>query len=316
MLVSRRTIVVRGALGLWFAPPLCQAYAQSSADWAVAFSEALNADEAEASKLGLPRTDRTRAGTTVKLTEENAYIEGMPRLVDLLERSSSSPNASDLANDASKLLSDLNDRERVPPDHFTQPGGTRGPRPSLDALRKDYLTLFKSCNSRPEFVGTVNWHVQTISRFSSRYKQLASVVSIPWYFIAIVHGLEASFNFGAHLHNGDRLTQRTVHIPRNKPDKWLPPSDWRSSAIDALQEQGFVGKSDWSLERMLYRWESYNGFGYRSRGVHTPYLWSFSNNYSSGKFVKDGHYDRKAVSKQCGAAVMLKGLVNAGLVTL
>jgi lysozyme family protein len=42
----------------------------------------------------------------------------------------------------------------------------------------------------------------------------------------------------------------------------------------------------------------------------TPYLWSFSNNYEKGKFVADGHYDPEAVSKQCGAALMLKAIMR------
>jgi lysozyme family protein len=65
---------------------------------------------------------------------------------------------------------------------------------------------------------------------------------------------------------------------------------------------------------MLYLLEAYNGFGYRPRGVPTPYLWSFSNLYRSGKYVADGKFDRNAVSKQCGAAVMLRVLQERGQV--
>jgi lysozyme family protein len=61
---------------------------------------------------------------------------------------------------------------------------------------------------------------------------------------------------------------------------------------------------------MLYLLEGYNGFGYRRRGVPTPYLWSFSNIYESGKFVLDGKFDPNAVSKQCGAALMLKAVLG------
>lgn len=64
---------------------------------------------------------------------------------------------------------------------------------------------------------------------------------------------------------------------------------------------------------MLYLLEAYNGFGYRSQFVPTPYLWSFSNLYSAGKFVADGKFDATAVSKQCGAAVMMRVLQERGL---
>ena len=63
---------------------------------------------------------------------------------------------------------------------------------------------------------------------------------------------------------------------------------------------------------MLYLLEKYNGFGYRNMGKATPYLWSFSNLYEKGKYVADGRFDPEAVSKQCGAGVMLKALLDQG----
>ena len=83
-----------------------------------------------------------------------------------------------------------------------------------------------------------------------------------------------------------------------------------------MRFDGFQDLKDWSLERMLYRWESYNGFRSRRNGINTPYLWSFSNNYAKGKFVADNVWDPNAVSKQCGAAVLLRVLVDRKLIRL
>jgi len=71
--------------------------------------------------------------------------------------------------------------------------------------------------------------------------------------------------------------------------------------------------NNWSTGRMLHLLESFNGFGYRPFKVPTPYLWSFSNLYEKGKYVRDGEYDPNAVSQQCGAAVILKAGRNSGL---
>lgn len=60
------------------------------------------------------------------------------------------------------------------------------------------------------------------------------------------------------------------------------------------------------------RLEAYNGFGYRRIGRVSPCLWSFSNHYGRGKFVADGKLNACARSQQCGAAVMLKLLADAG----
>jgi lysozyme family protein len=124
--------------------------------------------------------------------------------------------------------------------------------------------------------------------------------------------MEASLNFQTHLHNGDSLTERTLHEPKNRPERGSPPFTWEESAKDALTLEHLDQWHDWSLAGILYRLERYNGFGYRRRHppVSTPYLWSFSNFYTSGKYVRDGVFSETAVSDQCGAAVLLFQLNN------
>jgi lysozyme family protein len=180
-------------------------------------------------------------------------------------------------------------------------------------LQEEYAAWFAAIELRDEHRQSTDWHLALMRQARARYSAVGQRTGVPWYFIAAIHGLEASFNFRAHLHNGDfPLLRRTRQVPAGRPLVWLPPSDWESSALDALRLLGFAGQSDWSLPRTLYRLEAYNGFGYRRRGLPTPYLWSFSNHYERGKFVADGRYDPRARSQQCGAAVMLKLLDQAG----
>lgn len=197
-------------------------------------------------------------------------------------------------------------------------GALEGTAPTFDQLRGEYETLFANCSIRPDKTGEAAWYRKLILKGRSRYEEASARTGVPWWFVAIVHGMEAGFDFAGHLHNGDPLTARTVQVPRGRPSVWNPPSDWLSSAIDALEHEGFTGKTDWSVARALYRWEAYNGFGYRKARVHiaSPYLWSFSNHYARGKYTADGHYNPNAVSKQCGTAVMLKALQKAGDVAL
>lgn len=184
---------------------------------------------------------------------------------------------------------------------------------SFELLRGEYRRMFGNLEVRSERQDAVDFHIAMIRKSRDRYERAGARTGVPWFFIAVTHALESSFNFRAHLHNGDfPLSARTRQVPAGRPRVWLPPSDWESSAIDALNLQGFSGQSDWSLERTLHRLEAYNGFGYRRLGVPTPYLWSFSQHYTSGKFVADGKFNRTARSQQCGAAVMLKRLDAAG----
>jgi hypothetical protein len=70
--------------------------------------------------------------------------------------------------------------------------------------------------------------------------------------------------------------------------------------------------SDWSIPGLLYKLEEYNGFGYRlyHPSVKSPYLWSFTNQYDAGKYVKDGTWSSTARSEQCGAAAILRRLAE------
>lgn len=180
------------------------------------------------------------------------------------------------------------------------------------ALRAEYERLFNSCIIPPKNLPSVEKLNGQLTGNTSRYQSVGDQLGIPWFFIAVIHNMEASQNFKAHLHNGDPLTARTVQVPAGRPKKGTPPFSWEDSAEDALAMRGLGAKTDWSLAGMLYQLEGYNGWGYRLHHPHvlTPYLWSFSNHYTSGKYVADGTWSDTAVSKQCGAAVLLRRMAE------
>lgn len=196
----------------------------------------------------------------------------------------------------------------------TRGGSLDAPLPSKDfaALCDEYQAYYDGCEVRPGNEGSVAYYVKRLLRGRPVYEEVgADLNGIPWAFIGVLHGMECGFSFAGHLHNGDPLGARTVHVPAGRPQNGLPPFTWRQSAADALTMKGFDQVSDWSTPHMLYLIEKYNGFGYRMRRLPTPYLWSFSNRYEKGKYVADGRFDPNAVSKQCGAALMLKAAAAA-----
>lgn len=178
------------------------------------------------------------------------------------------------------------------------------------ALKDEYAAWYAACALRPERKGELAYYLKRLTQGQPTYQQVGAELNIPWVFIGITHGMECGFNFKGHLHNGDPLTARTVQVPKGRPATGNPPFTWSQSARDALIFKGYHQVTDWSLPHMLYLFERYNGMGYRRRGVPTPYLWSFSNLYEKGKFVADGRFDPEAVSKQCGAALMLKAVLG------
>ena len=174
------------------------------------------------------------------------------------------------------------------------------------SLTNEYQHLFDTCVIREGKYPVLNKCVQTIAAGKEAYESISAATGIPWYFIGIIHNMECSCNFNKHLHNGDPLTARTVQVPKGNPKKGNPPFTFFDSAIDALNVEGFTKWADWSIGGMLYCFEKYNGFGYRKKNINSPYLWSCSNQYSRGKFVKDGVFDPNAVSSQVGTAVILR----------
>jgi lysozyme family protein len=176
-------------------------------------------------------------------------------------------------------------------------------------LAAEYRLQFDACVPEAGKEALIQAQLKKIRPGEMRYRALGERLGIPWHFIAIVHSLECGSDFRLHLHNGDPLTARTVQVPKGRPAAGNPPFTWETSAEDALQMKGLVNQPDWSLSAMLFRWEAFNGFGYRVRGLATPYLWSFSNIYQGGLFVADHVFEADARSKQCGAAVLLKKLL-------
>ena len=204
--------------------------------------------------------------------------------------------------------------DTLEPGHDDRNGALRW-RPLTPARRrKQYELLYESCLVRPNRRAAVDQLVAADHQDSRpRYEKVGKALGIPWYVVGIIHSLEASGNFTRHLHNGDPLTARTTHVPAGRPKTGKPPFTWEQSAIDALRGQGLAAWKDWSVPGTLFQLEGYNGFGYRDHHptVPSPYLWSFSNHYTRGKYVADGHFSPTAVSQQCGAALLLKRLAGA-----
>ena len=186
-----------------------------------------------------------------------------------------------------------------------------------ESIRKEYSTLFQMLRIRPERLPEVNSVINTlVIPNEPRYDSVTNRTGVPWFMVAVIEVLETGGNFNAHLHNGDPLTDRTVHVPVGRPKVGVPPFTWEDSATDAMTMYGWATWTDWSAAGCLYLLESYNGFGYRNLNVLSPYLWSFSTYYTSGKYASDGVYDPKEVSEQCGGAVLIRRMAELGIINI
>jgi lysozyme family protein len=184
------------------------------------------------------------------------------------------------------------------------------------ALAKEYNDLFNRCEIAADKMTEVEGVVQRILDFQNRYAAIAAQSTVPWYVIAVIHNMECGLDFTKHLHNGDSLKRRTVNVPAGRPKTSQPPFTFEVSALDALEYDGFTAWTDWSIGGICYKLEGYNGWGYRAHNINSPYLWSYSNLYTRGKFIRDNVWSDKAVSRQCGAAVILRRMSDHGAIDL
>lgn len=184
---------------------------------------------------------------------------------------------------------------------------------TLAALAPEYFRLFLTCQPDPKREAQIADLCSRILLHRERYERVASKLPAPpWWVIALLHAMEADLSFSTHLHNGDPLRARTVQEPAGRPTTGQPPFTWEESAWDAVRFDRLDKLRDFSVAGACWAFEKFNGFGYRSRGVRSPYLWAGSNHEQPGKFVADGQFDATARSQQIGAAVLLHRLCTHG----
>ena len=187
-----------------------------------------------------------------------------------------------------------------------------------EGLAEEYVRLYRTCISDTARFDAIDALVDGLLAHKERYESVGETLGIPWYFIAAIHNMESGQDFTKHLHNGDPLTDRTRHVPAGRPPSGSPPFTWEESAEDALKMRRLGRVAEWTLPRLLYELEGYNGWGYRLYHPHvlSPYLWSWSNHYTSGKYIADGRWSDTAKSRQCGAAVLLHRMEERGEIHL
>lgn len=143
------------------------------------------------------------------------------------------------------------------------------------------------------------------------YKTVADSLGCPIAFVACLHVRESSSDVGVfedYLGNGQPLSRVTTIVPKGRG----PFKSWSAGAIDALKVLKGIDKiKSWDLERMIYEWERFNGFGYRKKGINSPYVWSkILTIYKKGKFVKDRTFDKDKVDEQIGCYALYLELVK------
>lgn len=172
------------------------------------------------------------------------------------------------------------------------------------ALADEYATNWTRLRIRVERVQGFNALAKKLKTRIPRYKPVSDATGVPMALIAVLHEREASGDFSTYLGNGQPWNRRTTIVPIGVG----PFASFEDGAIDAIRRQGLHKVLEWSIERALFEAERWNGFGYRNRGLRSPYLWGGTNLQQPGKFVRDGLFDPNVTDTQPGCAPMLYAL--------
>lgn len=154
----------------------------------------------------------------------------------------------------------------------------------------------------PEFMRPAKVAVANKGRYLA-IARAAGMPDIAWVFIAVSHYRESSQDFSKSLAQGDPWNRVSTHVPAGRG----PFKSFEDAAVDALVKCApYAARlKDWSIGGMLTNLERYNGIGYADKGLPSPYIWSGTDQYRKGKYVRDGVFDPDTVDKQLGCAGLI-----------
>lgn len=176
----------------------------------------------------------------------------------------------------------------------------------LIALKAANAKRWANAKTTRDF-STVARHL-VASTAKTRYQAVAAKTGVPWFIIAVIHEREASQDWDTQLGQGDPLHSVSVHVPQGRG----PFATWEDGAYDALVNSSphAAINRDWSPGGALTLLEEYNGLGYANRGIPSPYVWSGTDQYASGKYIRDGVFDPTAIDQQLGCAGLIKSMMK------
>jgi lysozyme family protein len=143
------------------------------------------------------------------------------------------------------------------------------------------------------------------------YQRVEQLTHVPAAGLMALAMREMSGNTHKYLGNGQSLKQRTTIVPLNRgPFLQDYPEDFVSGCLDSLHLDGLdqVWKAigGWSRARFCYESEAWNGWGYRARGIPSPYVFGATSVQLPGKFPRDHVFDANMMDPQLGTLAIVE----------
>ncbi len=175
---------------------------------------------------------------------------------------------------------------------------------TCDQLYEKHKKEVEKAKTNDKFKGDIAAFKKHYEANKAKYESVAEQTNVPAPLIAALHWRESSGNFGTYLHQGDPLGKPPVNVPTNIPT--FGKDEWDKAAAHAINQKKAcrdalgMDKNTKDRAKMAAYAERYNGLGYDGKGVPSPYVYSGTDNYSAGKYIRDHVYSSTAVDKQVG----------------
>ena len=174
-------------------------------------------------------------------------------------------------------------------------------------LAAEYTSWVANCRPRADKVDEIDHVARGLVRALAlqHFGAITSQTGIPIVVQATICHREYGENgamFNRNPGQGDPLTHPSTHVPKGRPpsDHW--PVTWDEAALDAFTvcDRLNANSAPWSLPYACWKWEYYNGGGYRAHGLRTPYVVGGTNLQQPGKYVGDSEWDPRHMDEQLG----------------
>jgi len=145
----------------------------------------------------------------------------------------------------------------------------------------------------------------------AEYQNVENLTGVPWWFTGAIHFREASQNMDKQILNGQNLNQVTTIVPKGLG----PFKSFTEAAVIAYEKKDMMNKN-FTFPQLMEKAERFNGTGYRSKGMYSPYVWSCTNHsLERGRYVADGLFDPQSEDKRPGVAAIAKYMIEKGYIS-
>jgi lysozyme family protein len=185
---------------------------------------------------------------------------------------------------------------------------------TFEKLEANYVALTSAAVIEPSREHSLALACESLIKDKAIYQRVEQLTHVPAAALMALAEREMTGNLHCYLGNGQRLTMRTTIVPLNRGPWTDTPDGFVDGCLDALHldglDQVYKDVGGWSLARFCYESEAWNGWGYRARGIPSPYVFGATTVQRPGKFIRDHVFSSTTIDPQLGTLALVEEIVK------